>query len=112
MGRRPGVYRQLIAASLAAVLMLVAAAGASAEQIFMTTGTGFARFDSLTPSLLSPILPITGLQANETILAIDCRPATGQIYGLGSTSRLYTINPSTGVATLVGLPNFTLVGTA
>lgn len=41
---------------------------------------------------------ITGLQANEKILAIDFRPATGQLYGLGSNSRLYVINPMTGVA--------------
>lgn len=33
--------------------------------------------------------PITGLQTGEAILAIDIRPATGQLYGLGSTSRLY-----------------------
>ena len=42
--------------------------------------------------------PITGLQASEKILAIDFRPATGQLYGLGSNSRLYVINPMTGVA--------------
>src|SRR5262245_31375538 len=35
------------------------------------------------------------------MLAIDFRPATGQLFGLGSTSRLYTINSTTGVATVV-----------
>ena len=46
---------------------------------------------------------ITGLQAGENILGIDMRPATGQLYALGSTSRLYAINMSSGGATMVGL---------
>ncbi len=45
---------------------------------------------------------ITGLQPSETILAIDFRPGTGQLYGLGSSSRLYVINPTTGVARMIG----------
>ncbi|WP_462222461.1 DUF4394 domain-containing protein [Ferruginibacter sp.] len=50
---------------------------------------------------------ITGLQASETILAIDFRPATGQLYGLGSTSRIYIINPETGAARAIGAAPFT-----
>lgn len=50
--------------------------------------------------------PITGLQASENILGIDMRPATGQLYALGSTSRLYAINMSSGLATVVGLVPF------
>src|SRR6478736_824294 len=49
---------------------------------------------------------VTGLQTGETLLAIDFRPATGQLYGLGSTSRLYTINTSTGAATAVAATAF------
>lgn len=45
---------------------------------------------------------ITGLQDNESILGIDFRPLNGQLYGLGSSSRLYTINTDTAVATAVG----------
>jgi hypothetical protein len=45
---------------------------------------------------------ISGLQANEQILGIDFRPLNGQLYALGSTSRLYTINVSSGAATVVG----------
>jgi hypothetical protein len=50
--------------------------------------------------------PITGLQAGENILGIDMRPATGQLYALGSTSRLYTINMSSGVAAAVSAAPF------
>lgn len=58
--------------------------------------------------------PITGLQAGENLLGIDMRPATGQLYGLGSTSRIYTINMSSGAATQVGAGPFVpaLIGTS
>ena len=49
---------------------------------------------------------ITGLQTGETILGIDIRPATGQLYALGSTSRLYVLNTSSGAATVVGTAPF------
>jgi hypothetical protein len=48
--------------------------------------------------------PITGLQTGENILGIDMRPVNGQLYALGSTSRLYTLNMSSGAATVVGTP--------
>lgn len=56
---------------------------------------------------------LSGLQSGETILGIDFRPANGQLYALGSTSRMYTINLGTGAATAVGTSPFTtaLLGT-
>lgn len=58
-------------------------------------------------NLSSPQNPknITGLQTGEIILGIDYRPATGQLYGLGSTSRIYVIDMN-GVATAVGTAAF------
>jgi hypothetical protein len=53
------------------------------------------------------VKPVTGLQSNESILGIDMRPATGQLYALGSTSRIYTINMASGVATVIGAAAFT-----
>jgi hypothetical protein len=54
---------------------------------------------------------VTGLQAGETIVGIDRRPATGQLYGLSSSSRIYLINETTGAATAVGTQGaFTLNG--
>jgi hypothetical protein len=50
---------------------------------------------------------ITGLLTDETLLGLDMRPANGQLYALGSSSRLYTINASSGAATLVGTTAFT-----
>lgn len=53
--------------------------------------------------------PITGLTAGEQIVSIDYRPATGQLYGLGSSSRLYFINEESGAATPLGATAFTPV---
>ncbi len=69
-------------------------------------------------NLTTPGTPInkavTGLQAGENILGIDMRPLTGQLYALGSTSRLYTINMSSGAATAVSAAPFAtpLIGTS
>lgn len=59
-------------------------------------------------NLASPISskPITGLPAGEQIVSIDYRPATGQLYALGSSSRLYFINEESGLATAVGSASF------
>ena len=49
---------------------------------------------------------IAGLPQGEQILAIDFRPATGQLYGVGSSSRLYIINPMTGASVALGTGPF------
>lgn len=51
--------------------------------------------------------PITGLASGEMIVGIDMRPATSQLYALGNTSRIYAINMSSGVATMIGAGPFT-----
>ncbi|MFD1256182.1 DUF4394 domain-containing protein [Mucilaginibacter terrae] len=63
------------------------------------------------PANIAPIAKaITGLQTGETILGIDFRPLNGQIYALGSTSRIYTLNASSGLATSVGTLTTALSG--
>lgn len=54
---------------------------------------------------------ITGLQTGETVLGMDMRPLNGQIYALGSTGRLYTVNLGSGAFTQVGTLSSTLLGT-
>ena len=79
----------------------------------LTTTNVLETFDSATPGTVVTSVGVTGLQAGETLLGIDRRPANGGLYGLGSTSRLYLINPTTGAATQVGSAGaFTLSGTA
>lgn len=70
--------------------------------IGLTSAGQLAAFESTHPDLIRSLTTITGLQPGETVLGIDSRPATGQIYGLGSTGRLYTFDPVTGLSGLVG----------
>jgi hypothetical protein len=85
------------------VFLLSAAQEARAINLYgVTTTNQLVRFDSATPANLTTVGAITGLQGGENILGIDFRPATGQLYGLGSTSRLYVINIANGAASPVG----------
>ncbi len=59
-------------------------------------------FDPGNPSAPAIPKPVSGLQPGERILGIDFRPATGQLYALGSNSRVYVINTSSGAAAPVG----------
>lgn len=59
-------------------------------------------FDTASPNALESGLSITGLMSNEQIHGIDFRPATGELYGLGSMNNLYRIDTATGAATRVG----------
>jgi hypothetical protein len=58
-------------------------------------------FRSTNPFTIDYSVRITGMQAGEQVLGIDVRPSNGQLYALGSTGRLYTLNTVTGAATLV-----------
>jgi len=72
----------------------------------LTTSNTLLRFTGSTPSTITQTTVVTGLLLGEHILAIDFRPATGELYGLGSTSRIYKINFATGAATQVGTGAF------
>jgi Domain of unknown function (DUF4394) len=72
------------------------------ELIALTTSGRLLQFDSTDTCSVHSQVKITGLQPNEQILAIDVRPFNGQLYGLGSSSRLYRIDSLSGQATAVG----------
>jgi len=77
----------------------------------VTNANNLIRFDSATPGTVVNVGAITGLQAGENVLGIDFRPATGELYALGSTSRLYVVNRATGAASAVAVLSVTLSGT-
>ena len=60
-----------------------------------------AKYSTAKPEKLISSSKVAGLQPDEKILGIDFRPATAELYALGSNSRLYTINTYTGMATFV-----------
>ncbi len=65
-------------------------------------GQGLVIFDSLTPGTTSSVA-ISGLAAGESLLGIDLRPLTGELYALSNQNRVLTIRPNTGQANDVGV---------
>lgn len=98
---------------VAGVAALQSGSELRAERIFLTNGTTITTTDS-TSLAVATTVPVVGLQAGESLVGIDVRPASpGTLYGVGSTSRIYTINPTTGLATAVSATPFSaLSGTA
>ena len=100
--------------ALAASLLCVAPLAQAEAVVGLTSTNALMTFDTATPLNAAAPINITGLiGANETILGIDRRPATGVLYGLGSSGRLYTLNTLTGAATFASqISGATLSGTA
>lgn len=73
----------------------------------LTGDNQLLRLSAKTPSVAQATVNLTGLLPDERMLAIDFRPATGQLYGVGSTNRLYVINPATGQSRALGSGAFT-----
>jgi hypothetical protein len=69
-------------------------------------GSSLVRFGLDTPgTTTTQAMNLANVVAGETLVGIDSRPATGQLYGLGinataNTGTLYLIDPQTGVVTL------------
>jgi hypothetical protein len=97
---------------LAAALLALVAAGPARAATFvgLTQDNQLIQFDGASPGSPSAPIQITGTQGNETMLGIDFRPATGQLYALGSTCTVYRIDPATGVATPVAPSSFAIPG--
>ena len=86
----------------------------------LTADNTLITFDAGHPNQVASETAITGLQAGERIVGIDFRPSdlngdaigdVGKLYGVGSTSRVYLIDPQTGQASS-GRPLVTETGAA
>jgi len=88
------------------------------RSMYAVTATNrMLRFKRENPGTLELNVAITGLQPGESLEAIDFRPATGELYGLGRIPtlgdsdimpqvRLYKLNLATGVAIMTGAGPF------
>lgn len=72
----------------------------------VTSAGQLAKYNAMNPGTAISSVAISGLHAGESILAVDFRPATGELYGIGSSSSLYIINLSAGNARMVGTGPF------
>ncbi|GAA3963140.1 DUF4394 domain-containing protein [Hymenobacter antarcticus] len=120
LASRRGIRRLLgTAASLA---LLLGAADAQAQSVVYGLGTLTGNFGGFTTGqqALATINPtdgsaplintaISGVAPTQTLVGIDSRPNTGELFALGydaatggTNSQLYVLNPATSVATAVG----------
>lgn len=97
----------LVSGCVASSAAMMAGSAASAEVVYGVTDTQtLVSFNSGNPMNILSGVALSGLQQNEIVRGIDFRPATGELFALGSMNNLYTVNISTGAATVVGAGNF------
>lgn len=58
--------------------------------------------DSANPAEVLATTKVKGLAKRESLVGIDYRPATGELFGVGNSSQLYRIDLTGGTATKVG----------
>jgi hypothetical protein len=97
-------------ALLASALALAATASAEAQGngdalrpdkrvAYATTGDGqIISFNARAPERLFSVRNISGLPPGVKLVGIDFRPRTGDLYGVGSDSVVYRVNPQTAIA--------------
>jgi hypothetical protein len=76
------------------------------EVVALSTTDSLIRFRATSPNVTASV-SVSGLTSGESLVAIDFRPATGQLFGLGinaslDTGTLYRIDPRTGASTVIG----------
>lgn len=89
--------------------------------IGLTSNNELVSFESGKPNQSTSLVPITGLMTGESVIGIDFRPSDlgtngvsdiGKLYGVTSASRLYVINPVTGVVSNPVMLSVALNGTS
>lgn len=92
-------------------LLLLTAASAQAQTAYglqsSATATSLVTFQVTAPGTLTATTAITGLGTGQTLVGLDSRPNTGQLFALGyaaatTQAQLYTLDVATGALTTVG----------
>jgi hypothetical protein len=73
---------------------------AQGELLALTETNKLLTFNNGSPQKSCTTATVSGLQTNESVLGIDQRPSDSKLYALGSTGRVYTVDPATGAAAL------------
>lgn len=106
---RPTVLVALAPVALAGLLVAAAPASAASGDVAFALQQGkLVSFNPDNPGTFTSSTPVTGIGAGEGILDLAVRPSTGALYaltgpsGFGATGpeRIYTINTTTGAASL------------
>lgn len=104
--------RALLFSALILGAGLASAPAAAQTVLALNNSNTLLRFSAQAPGTLLATTPVTGLNAGDSLVGIDVRPATGALFGLGSSGRLYTIDPVSGAATAGPQLSVALSGTS
>jgi hypothetical protein len=85
----------------------------SAQTIFGLSSDRLIAFQANNPAMITQSPIITGVAMGQTLVGLDFRPATGQLYAMGynaatGAANLYTLDRATGAATTIGSNPLTL----
>ncbi|WP_082116050.1 DUF4394 domain-containing protein [Hymenobacter terrenus] len=96
----------------AAGLLILGTQAAQAQTVYglsvaSPTVVNLVTFSAATPGTFTATVPLTGLGAGQSIVGIDTRPNTGELFALGynptgTQAQLYNVNRTTGVLTPIG----------
>ncbi|CAN5192223.1 hypothetical protein BH10PSE17_BH10PSE17_18760 [soil metagenome] len=112
VGGVAGLYRINLAATTAAATLVGATPSGSTVRglallqpaapaaLGLTTDNRLVGFDPKAPNTLKTTVSIGGLQVSEVVVGIDVRPSDRLLYALTNSGRVYTVDTTTGVATL------------
>ena len=111
---RAALAAALAGAAVTTVAPPAGAADVNGQIVALTPTNNLITFDADNAATTLRNVAVTGIASGESLLGIDVRPATGELYAVGSTSRLYRVSPVSGAATAVGTGPFSpaLNGTA
>jgi trimeric autotransporter adhesin len=68
----------------------------AATVLVLTSDNHLVSFKPTTPGTIDSDVTVTGLQGTETIVGIDVRPSTGQLYAVTDQGHVYTVDATTG----------------
>lgn len=96
---------------LLSALGLLAVSASAADFVGVTEDNFLVRFSSTNPANITSAFALTGLEAGESLVGIDLRPANNTLYGLGSLGNLYTVGLNGTLTNTGSLTGATLNGT-
>ena len=87
------------------LVVIFSLAVAKTQTIYaLTTDSKIVSFNATAPNTMTSTPSVSGVKIGQTLIGLDVRPATGEVFALGydatnDSATVYTLNPTSGVAT-------------
>jgi hypothetical protein len=102
MAVRSGFARHWLVGGIASVLAFVTVPAVAVPLAAIAGPDTIVTFDSASPGTIRNTIAVTGLQAGESLVAIDLRPLNGILYAVTDLERVFIIESCSGVAIPTG----------